>query len=64
MRFSGASTEHSFNFSSEVEEMLSEMDAPVSNTMFMGAPPTVIVTTKDPPIMDVGTLVNPTALVS
>jgi hypothetical protein len=64
MRFAGASTEQFFNFLREVEEMLREMDAPVSSTMFMGAPPTVIVTTNDPPIMDVGTFSNPTAFVS
>tara|TARA_B110001450_G_scaffold205791_1_gene195801 strand:- start:391 stop:585 length:195 start_codon:yes stop_codon:yes gene_type:complete len=64
MRLAGASTEHVFNFFREEEEMLREIDAPVSITMFMGAPPTIIVTTKDPPIMVVGTLVNPIAFVS
>tara|TARA_B110001450_G_scaffold52465_1_gene49132 strand:- start:20397 stop:20567 length:171 start_codon:yes stop_codon:yes gene_type:complete len=55
MRLVGSSTEHVFILLMDVDEMLSEMDAPVSNTMFMGVPPTTIVTTKDPPIMDVAT---------
>jgi hypothetical protein len=51
-------------FSREVDEMLIDIEAPVSRTIFIGLPPMTMETTKEPPTIKVGMCWNPDVIVS